>query len=196
MSPQGAAHECEDASGNKSRPLHTIEKVLRECRIPVGIEGGVVIGELNPVVGKEVDSTAHEYDAVIGATMSCILNELGARRILAFGACNKYRWQSIEDLQLPGVSNVNIVSEDEEMTLQFERTPEAALQHVPQPSPDVNAESAPLARDVSTRAGRHDEKEREEKVSACREAQLESTQIHGRCSRAFLSVFAVSEGSE
>jgi len=118
--------------------LQNIESVLRECRVPVGREGGVVVGSLGAPVGDEINHSVAGADEVTTASMRCILDELGARRILTFGACHKSRWQHIHDLQLRGVTDISIVEQDAEMSLRYARSHEAAVavpDEVPQELP-------------------------------------------------------------
>ena len=89
-----AAVQRRNASGAKAKTFFNIERVLRELQVPVGLDGGLVIGELNPTCGEApaIDSSDPMYDAIVGRNMRIVLEQLDARVIIACGALNWYRW--------------------------------------------------------------------------------------------------------
>jgi hypothetical protein len=88
-------------------PLRNLENALSQLRIPLE---GLVLTALNPFAcegDKGIDSFHPDFDAVIQAHMRSIL-QLGATRILAFGAYNEYHWsQTLRRLGL-AVSDLRI----------------------------------------------------------------------------------------
>jgi hypothetical protein len=142
--------------------MRRIEAAIKMLRIPVNAEGGLVIGELNPIVDEtgEIDSSDPiSDDELITANMEMILHDLGATHIAAFGAFNKFRWQYFADV-VPGVASVDIVDADREVHLRV--WPPARLhEEVPESESPPSAAEAEEEPEVKV----SDSKEREQKVN-------------------------------
>lgn len=98
---QSAESTTKSPSRSKAPTLMHLEHVMQTLQLPLGLDGGLVITELN---GK-INSKLREYDAVCRAQMHLVLQELGVSDIVAFGFYASWRWKN-DAVNVTGVSHV------------------------------------------------------------------------------------------